>query len=303
VRVAFIGLGSMGQPMALNLAGAGCDLMVYNRTSARAEKLIQAGARVAGSPQEAVRDADVAITMLSDDAAVEQIVFGTDGGHGALQTLKPGSVHVSMSTISVALSARLAGAHASARQAYIAAPVFGRPDAAAAGKLWIVAAGPQDLIDKCRPLFEAMGQGVFPVGENPASANLIKIGGNFMIASLLETLGEGFALVRKYGIDPEQFLTIMNSLFRSPVIENYGSIMAREKYHQAGFTLRLGLKDIRLVMNAADESGTPMPLASLMHDRFLTGVARGRGEIDWSGIASLIAEDAGLPDLKAQRGE
>jgi 3-hydroxyisobutyrate dehydrogenase-like beta-hydroxyacid dehydrogenase len=299
MKIAFIGLGSMGQPMALNLVRAGFSLVVYNRTASRAEKVVEAGASRSNSPQDAVRDVDVAITMLADDDAVEQIVFGAKGdGSGILQALKPGAIHVSMSTISVALSRSLAEAHLSAGRGYLAAPVFGRPDFAAAAKLGVVVAGAEQAVEVCRPLFDAMGQGVAVIGQEPWKANVVKIGGNFLIASLLEALGEAFALVRKYEIRPEQFLTIINSLFRSPVLENYGNLIAAEKYEPAGFKLRLGLKDARLVARAADDSATPMPLASLIHDRFLASFARGKGEIDWAGIAESIAEDAGLASQK-----
>jgi 3-hydroxyisobutyrate dehydrogenase-like beta-hydroxyacid dehydrogenase len=212
-----------------------------------------------------------------------------------IQQIQPGAIHVSMSTISVALSNRLKQAHESAGQVYIAAPVFGRPEAAAAGKLSIVAAGPADAIEKCRPLFEALGQNLFILGQDQPSANLVKLTGNFMIASMLETLGEAYALVGKAGIEPARFLEIVNgALFKSPIYQNYGTIIAEQRFEPPGFKLRLGLKDVRLAIAAADILEAPMPFASIIHDNFLSEVARGRGDADWAALARVAAERAGL---------
>ena len=301
MKVGFIGLGSMGQGIARSLLRAGHQVMVYNRTRSKAEELLSDNARVADRPQDAARGAEALITMLSDDRAVEEIVFG-DGekaqegeASSILSALGRGTTHISMSTISVALSRRLAEAHGAAGQGYIAALVFGRPEAAAAAKLWIVASGPPEQIERFRPLFDAMGRGVSVIGDDVAAANVVKVAGNFMIASMIEALGEAFALSRKSGIEASQFLDVINgALFNSPVYENYGRIIAEERYEPAGFKLRLGLKDVRLVLEAADEAAAPMPLASLIHNHFLSAVARGRGEIDWAALAGVSAENAGL---------
>ena len=291
MKVGFIGLGNMGRPMAENLIRAGHTLTVYNRSAAKAAGLD--GATVAQSPSDAARDAEVVITMLADDHAVAEAIFGGDH-EGAIGLLPKGSIHVSMSTISVDLSGRLATAHLKADQGYVAAPVFGRPPAAAQAALWVVAAGDARHVDRCRPLFDAIGRGLSVVSDNPAAANAVKVTGNFMIASVLETLGESFALVRKHEVAPAEFLAILNSVFRSPVYELYGALMAGERFEPAGFPVRLGLKDVRLALAAADSSGVPMPLASLLHDRFMAASGRGRAEQDWSSIAAVIAEDAGL---------
>jgi 3-hydroxyisobutyrate dehydrogenase-like beta-hydroxyacid dehydrogenase len=231
--------------------------------------------------------------MLSDDGAVEQIVFG-DGG--VRESLGRNAIHISMSTISVALSARLAAAHAQASQGYVAAPVFGRPEAAAAAKLFIVAAGEDGSVARCGPLFDAMGQKTFVIGPHQPHANLTKLTGNFLIASMLESLGEAFALVRKSGIDPHRFLDILTgSLFSAPVYRTYGTIIADEQVPADGFKMSLGLKDVRLALAAADDRAVPMPVASLVRDHFLEGVAQGEGETDWSGLARLCARSAGLP--------
>jgi 3-hydroxyisobutyrate dehydrogenase-like beta-hydroxyacid dehydrogenase len=205
-----------------------------------------------------------------------------------------------MSTISVALSKRLAEAHAAAGQAYIAAPVFGRPDVAAAAELWVVAAGPAEPLERCRSVFDAISQGLWLVGEEPWTANVVKLAGNFAIAAMLEALGEAFALVRKSGAEVHQFLQIINSaLFKSPLYETYGSMIADERYEPAGFKLALGLKDVRLALAAADAAATPMPLASLIRDHLLSAIAHGQGDMDWAGLAQVIAENAGLGEPTA----
>ena len=289
--VGFIGLGHMGQPMALNLLKAGHRLVVYNRTREKARPLAEAGAQVAGTVAEACRG-EVVITMLADDAAVERVVFG-DGG--ILSALPANAIHVSMSTISVALSGRLADAHRQAGQIYVAAPVFGRPDAAAAAKLFIVPAGPQAALARCRPLFDAMGQKTVEVGEQQPHANVVKLSGNFLIAATLESLGEAFALARKSGIEPHRFLGILTgTLFSAPLYQTYGSLIADEKYEPAGFPIALALKDVRLALAAADASTVPMPAASLVHDHLLAGLAQGEGDADWAALARISARNAGL---------
>lgn len=292
MKIAFIGLGSMGLPMASNLLRAGHDLMVYNRTRSRAEALTEQGARVAESPRGAATGVEVLITMLADDGALEAVMSGKQG---ALQGLSRGAVHVSMSTISHSLSSRLGAEHQARDQSYVAAPVFGRPDAAQAAKLWIVAAGPAEAIERCGPLFDAMGQGVEVVGAEPPKANVVKLAGNFLLASAIEALGEAFALVRKHGVDPTRFLEVVNGkVVRSPVYENYGTLIVNQRYQPAGFKLRHGLKDIRLALGAGEELTVPLPLASLLRDEYLAAMARGWGDIDWAGLARLSAVNAGL---------
>jgi len=291
MRVGFIGLGSMGLPIARNLLRAGHELTVHNRTRSKAEALAPEGARVADSLSEACT-LEVVITMLADDAAVEQTAFG-DGG--LVNTLASGGVHLSLSTISTALSRRLTKAHTARGQSFIASPVFGRPDAAEAARLVVVAAGPAEAIARVRPLLEAIARKVFIIGSEPYSANAVKLAGNFLIASTLETLSEAFTLARKSGVEPAKFLEILNgSFFQSPIYENYGKIILGEKFSPPGFALRLGLKDVRLVLAAAEEAAVPMPVASVIHDHFVSGVARGWGDMDWAALAKVVAEDAGL---------
>jgi 3-hydroxyisobutyrate dehydrogenase-like beta-hydroxyacid dehydrogenase len=287
----FIGLGAMGMPMARNLLQAGHALELYNRTRSRAEALAGQGATLAGTP-EAACAAGVVATMLADDPAVEEVVFG---GNGILQGLPRGGLHVSHSTISTSLARRLTEAHRQKGQSFVAAPVFGRPEAAQAARLVVVAAGAPEAVQRCRPALEAIGRKLFVIGPDPAAANTIKLAGNFLIASMLEALGEAYALLRKSGVDPASFLEIVNgSFFQSPIYENYGKIMAGQRFEPAGFKLRLGLKDVRLVLAAAEEAAAPMPVASLLHDNLLSGVAQGMGENDWSAVALVAAQKAGL---------
>jgi 3-hydroxyisobutyrate dehydrogenase-like beta-hydroxyacid dehydrogenase len=292
MKVGFIGLGQMGSGMARNLIKAGHTLAVYNRTRSRGEELQTLGAKIAETPAEAAADAEALITMLADDRAVEDAIF--EPGN-VIQSLPAGAVHISMSTISVALSRGLAAAHLEKRQQYVAAPVFGRPDAAAAAKLFIVAAGPAEQIERLRPLLDAMGQKTFLAGEEASAANLIKITGNFMISTVIESLAEAFALVRKHGLDPNTFLEVITgSLFTAPVYRNYGSMIAAEKFEPAGFKMPLGLKDNRLLLAAAEDVAVPMPMASLVRDQFMAALAQGLGEADWSAIARVSYRNAGL---------
>jgi 3-hydroxyisobutyrate dehydrogenase-like beta-hydroxyacid dehydrogenase len=292
MKVGFIGLGTMGSAMARDLIKAGHALKVYNRTTSRAEELRPLGATVARGPGEAASDAEALITMLADDRAVEQVVFAPGN---AVESLHAGAVHISMSTISVAMSQRLAEAHREKKQHYIAAPVFGRPDAAASAKLFIVAAGPAAQIEYCRALFDAMGQKTFVVGEDAPAANLIKITGNFMTTTVIESLAESFALVRKYGLDENTFLDVLTgSLFAAPAYRTYGSLIASGNVERAQFKLPLGFKDNRLLLAAAEDLEVPMPLATLVHDRFVAALAQGLGQADWSAIARVSYKNAGL---------
>ena len=250
------------------------------------------GATVAATPAEAAANAETLITMLANDAAVEAILFPPGN---AIQALRAGAVHVSMSTISVALSRRLVQAHREKRQNYVAAPVFGRPDAAAAAKLFVIAAGAPEQLRYCQPLFEAIGQKSFVAGGDPPAANVIKLTGNFLITATIEALAESMAFVRKHGLDPNAFLEILtNSLFSAPVYRTYGGMIAADKFEPVQFKLPLGFKDNGLLLAAAEEAAVPMPLASLVHDRFVSALAQGLGESDWASFASISYREAGL---------
>jgi 3-hydroxyisobutyrate dehydrogenase-like beta-hydroxyacid dehydrogenase len=296
MKIAFIGLGSMGSNMARNLIKAGHSLTFYNRTRKRAEPFASEGAKVAASPAEAAANAEVLITMLADDSAVESILF--EPGN-AIQGLLKGATHVSMSTISVALSRRLAQAHQKNGQHYVAATVLGRPDAAAAAKLFIMAAGEPEQVRKFQPLFDVLGQKTFVVGNNAPAANVFKLAANFLITATIEGLAESCAFVRKHDLDQNAFLEFLTgSLFTAPVYHNYGKMIAADNFEPVGFKLPLGLKDNRLLLSAADDADVPMPLAGLVHDRFVTAMAHGMGEADWSAFAHIVFQNAGLTDGK-----
>ncbi len=289
MRIGFIGLGNMGRGMATNLVQAGHTVTVYNRSPAKTDALVRKGA-VAAATVAGACGGDVVVTMLADDAAVRNVTFGEQG---ILASLVPGATHISSSTISVELSKRLAEAHADAGQRYVAAPVFGRPEAAAAAKLFVVSAGAPEVLEPLTALFDAISQRTFVVSEQPEAANLVKLSGNFLIASVIESLGEAITLIGKGGVDPLQYVDILtSSLFSAPAYHTYGGLIARREFEPAGFAAVLGLKDIKLALAAAEDLQVPLPLASLLRDRFLTLLANGAGHLDWSAIATLAAGDA-----------
>jgi 3-hydroxyisobutyrate dehydrogenase-like beta-hydroxyacid dehydrogenase len=290
MKVAFLGLGAMGMPMAANLARAGHRLTVWNRSERPLEGFSGSPPLRAHTIAEAVRDAEVVVTMLANDAAVEAVVHG-----GLLGALADGAVHVGMSTIGIDTARRLTEAHRQRGRAYIAAPVFGRPDVAKAAKLWIVAAGPPDARARVRPLFEAIGRGVSEFGDDPWHANLVKLGNNFLLAAMLESVGEACALMRKAGIDPKAFVEAANAIFQSPVYANYGGAVAEGRSEPALFKAVLGLKDLRLALAAADALLVPMPVAGVAHDSLLSAVAHGQGDKDWTVLAETSRQRAGLP--------
>jgi 3-hydroxyisobutyrate dehydrogenase-like beta-hydroxyacid dehydrogenase len=276
--------------MAANLVRAGHDVTVFNRSAGRSAPLIALGAREADDLPSACRG-DVVITMLANDEAASDIAFGPGG---IIDHLSKGSIHVSMSSISVALSKRLAQAHADAGHRYIAAPVFGRPDMAAAAKLFIVAGGDPAAIDACQPLFAAMGQKTTAIGIEPSAANLVKLSGNFLLASAIEALGEAVALVGKAGIDPGAYIEFLTStVFNVPAYKTYGGLIAQGKFEPAAFAAPLGYKDIRLMLAEAESLRVPMPLGSLLRDRFVRLLAQGGERLDWAAIGGLASADAG----------
>jgi len=287
-----IGLGGMGTGLAKSLLRAGHRLTVFNRTRSRAEALQANGAIVGATVAETCRSG-IVLTMVADDSALESQVFG-DGG--ILASLPRGGVHISCSTISVALSDRLTAAHSGAGQEFVSCPVFGRPEAAEAGRLAVVAAGPAQVVNRCKPLFESFGPKLLVVGEKPSLANVVKLSGNFLIASVLESLSEALAFARKSGVDPAVLTDFLTStLFDAPVYKIYGGLIVAGNYDNVGFALPLGLKDIRLVMQAAESQSVPMPIASVIRDRFLTAMARGNANKDWSALGLIAMEDAGIP--------
>jgi 3-hydroxyisobutyrate dehydrogenase-like beta-hydroxyacid dehydrogenase len=298
MKVGFIGLGNMGVGMAANLLKAGHEVTVYNRTASKADPLVKQGAHLASRVADSCFG-DVVMTMLSDDQALESVVFGDSGAGskedaGILGSLGKGAIHVSLSTISVALSKKLTAAHAERGQRYVSAPVFGRPEAAAAAKLIVIACGADDAVATCMPLFDAMEQKTFRFGTNPADANLVKISGNFLISCVIESLAEAMALIGKAGLDQHQYLDFLTStLFAAPIYKTYGAIIVDKKFEPAGFAAPLGFKDNRLALAAGQDLQVPLPIASLVYNRFLTLLANGGENLDWSAISRLAAKDAG----------
>lgn len=289
MQIGFIGLGHMGSAMAQNLVKAGHDVTVFNRTPGRSRALLALGAREATRVGDACQG-EAVVTMLTDDAAAAAIALGNDG---IIATLPSRAIHISMSSISVEFSKRLAQAHVQAGQRYVAAPVLGRPDMAAAAKLFIVAAGDPIAIDTCRPLFDAMGQKTLPIGKEAWTANLVKLSANFLQASVIEALGEAIALISKAGIDRHAYVDLLTStVFTAPAYKIFGGLIADGNFQPAAFAAPLGYKDIRLWLAAAEGLHVPMPVASLLRDRFLRLFAQGGDQLDWAAIGGLAAQDA-----------
>ncbi|WP_028009268.1 NAD(P)-dependent oxidoreductase [Solimonas flava] len=287
--IGFVGLGGMGRGIAANLLKAGHRVVVWNRSQTPVRELVALGAEAAATVDETLRGTAL-FSMLADDAALREVLLDS----GALGRAATGLVHVNLATISTALARELDERHAENGLGYVSAPVFGRPDAAAAGTLQVLAAGREDAVDRVLPLLAAIGQKTWRLGEDPVRANALKISGNFMIAAALEAMGEAAALGQAYGVSPTELIEMLTgTLFAAPVYKNYGALIAERRYEPAGFKLRLGLKDVRLALAAGDAAQVPLPLASLLRDAMLEGLAAGDGDADWSVIARLAARRAG----------
>lgn len=292
MKVGFIGLGAMGSAMASNLLAAGHTLTVWNRSVAAAEPLASLGAKVAKTADRAVQG-EVLCSMLANDQAVREVFL--DGG--LLDAMDPGIVHVNHATISVALAQELAAEHGKRGLEYVAAPVFGRPDMAAAAKLNIVVAGKPAAVERIRPLLEAMGSRVWLLGEAPERANVVKIAGNFMLASAIESMAEATALTRAYGVGAADFLDVMtNTLFAAPAYQGYGKLIAEQRFKPAGFALPLGCKDVGLALAAGEAQRVPLPFASVLRDALLEALAAGDEQLDWSALALVAARRAHLDE-------
>lgn len=294
--IGFVGLGRMGSAMATNLAAGACRVMAYIRRPDRAAAIRALGLAPKFSIAD-LFDCDFVVSMLPDDHEVREAVFGKTGKQGLAAGLKPNAVHLSMSTISTAAAGEFAEEHEKHGQSYVAAPVFGNPDAARARELFIIAAGARDPLERCRPLFDLLGQRTFVVGSDPESANLVKLVGNAMMAATLEMLGEAFALVRKRSLDPAAVLDILTStMFGSRIHKLYGAKIVAQRFVPSGFVLPLALKDVRLALAEAEAVNVPMPSVSVVRDRMITGLAHGYTEFDWSVLGLVAAEAAGIED-------
>ncbi len=298
MKIGFIGLGNMGTAIAANLIRARHEVAVWNRTPDKARALVEAGAVLAATPKALASDRDVIMTMLADDAALEGVLGGREG---VLEGLRPGALHISMSTISVGTAEHIAALHHGRGQHFLSAPVFGRPDAAAAAKLFVLAAGAQEDFKTASPLLGAIGQRVFHLGEKPAAANLVKLCGNFMILSAIETMGEALTLAQKGGVPKKQLLEVLTgTLFDAPVYRTYGPTLVEERFKPAGFAAPLGLKDMRLAGEAAEALRVPMPVLNVLRDHLLQTIAVEGEDIDWSGIGRTIDKNGGLARSSAQ---
>ncbi|MBO0777458.1 MAG: NAD(P)-dependent oxidoreductase [Ktedonobacteraceae bacterium] len=290
-KIGFIGLGNMGHEMANNLLQSGYDLTVYNRTASKAKSLVEKGAQLVQQPAGAATPGGIIVSMVANDQVLEEIV----SSQGFLAHLEPGGIHLSMSTVSPLTARELARLHEQHHSSYVAAPVFGRPDAAAARKLWICLAGPPAAKERVQPLLQAMGQGTFDFGTDPGAANIVKLCGNFLMISSMEAMAEALTLAEKSGLDRSTVVDMLtHTIFATPSYQNYGQMIAQKRHMPAGFRQSLGLKDVNLVREVAEHTSTPMPFASVLHDRMLAGIARGRGDMDWSALSLNVLEEAGL---------
>jgi 3-hydroxyisobutyrate dehydrogenase-like beta-hydroxyacid dehydrogenase len=288
--IAFIGLGAMGKAMAGNLIKAGHTVRVWNRSRGPVDEMAKQGARPLASPRDAFTG-DAVLSMLADDDALRSVIVQGR----VLDGVAPGLVYVNMATISVALSRELADLFRTRGIAYVAAPVFGRPDAAAAGKLQIVVAGDATAVARVQPLFDAIGQRTWPVGTEPYRANVVKLAGNFMIAAAIASMGQAVALAEGHGVRGGDLLDVLTSaVFTAPLYKNYGAVIAERRYDPPGFKLVLGLKDVRLALAAAESVHAPLSIASVLRDDFLDAVAHGQSDQDWCSVAEVTRRRAGL---------
>jgi len=297
--VGFIGLGNMGEPIAGRLLKAGYAVRLFNRTASKAAPLVKLGARLVGHPGDVAEPGGIVLTMLSDDQTVEDICSQPGG---FIERLGADGIHVSLSTISPAAARRLAEQHQKSQVTYIGAPVFGRPEAAAAGRLNVIVSGESAAKKRIAPILAAIGQATFDFGDAPDAANLVKVCGNFMIASAIQTMAEAMTLAQKNGIDTAKMIDMLaQTIFACPIYQGYGKALAAQRFEPVGFRMALGLKDVNLALETAAASTMPMPIASLLHDRLLANIARGRGEMDWLAVSLGIAEDAGLGNSGQQK--
>jgi 3-hydroxyisobutyrate dehydrogenase-like beta-hydroxyacid dehydrogenase len=290
--ISFLGLGGMGTAMASNLIADGHALRVWNRTSSKTEPLKAKGAQVVSSAIEAITPGGIVFSIVADDRALEEICLGTPS---LAEKLGPGGVHVSISTIAPATAKKLAEQHAQFGAAYIASPVFGRPTAVAARQIYFCTSGPSSAKDRVRPILQKLAQGVYDFGEEPAAANVVKLAGNFMIAACTETLSEAAVLCEKSGVAAADALNFFTATyFNCPAYKNYAKKILERSWSEVGFTLKLGLKDMNLVNDLSQSSAAPMPVLSLLRDRYLSALAQGNADKDWSTIAQLARDAAGL---------
>jgi 3-hydroxyisobutyrate dehydrogenase-like beta-hydroxyacid dehydrogenase len=283
----------MGLPMARNLISAGFGVRVYNRTASKARSLADIGAICCETPGEAATEVGIVCTMLADDVALESVTLGDDG---ILNALVPGGIHISLSTVSPEISRRLSAHHDLHDSVYLAAPVFGRPDVATAGKLNILlSGGDSESRARVTPVLQAMGQKIWDFGDDAGAANVVKVCGNFMIGAAIEAMAEAFTLAEKNGVPRQSiFEMLTQTTFAAPAYQSYGKLIAAQEYLPAGFTVPLGQKDIGLAQDLGKKSHVPLPFAGVVQDRITAARAKGRDEMDWACLALEASESAGL---------
>ena len=293
LNVGFIGLGRMGQGMSRRILDAGNDVVVYDVFPAAVKPLAEAGAKVAPTVADACKGRDIVVTMLAEDVTVKEVVLGPGG---MCESMQAGAIHLAMGTYAVPTIRAIEAAHGKANQILVAAPVFGRPDLAAAGQISIAAAGPADALGRCDPLFQVMGRRTFQAGSKPEAATVAKLANNLVLGCALQAMAEGFALVRKYGVEPQVLYDVMTEgLFSGSVTYKvYGKLMVDDTYDKPGFTALLGLKDFNLIMEAADVARVPLPSGNVFRDRLLGAIAHGDGERDWGVVGREQARASGL---------
>jgi 3-hydroxyisobutyrate dehydrogenase-like beta-hydroxyacid dehydrogenase len=292
MKIGFIGLGRMGQAIAGRIKAAGHDLVVYNRSPEKTKELAAAGAKVASSIEEVCNGREVVVSMLSDDAALEQVAFGPGG---ICESLAAGAIHMVMGTHGTAAIRSAVERHERAGQLIVSAPVLGRPDVAAAGQLGVVIAGPQLAVQRCKPLLDAVARRLFEAGDKPEHAAIVKLANSLVLGCAIEAMGEGFSLVRKYGVNGDVLYDVLTEgLFSAPAYKGYGRLIADKNYANPGFTAVLGLKDVKLVLGAAGAVNVPLPAINILHDRLLSAIAHGDGSKDWAVIAQEQAASTGL---------
>lgn len=292
MKIAFLGLGRMGQGMAHLLINAGYQLNVYDLYPEQAKSLVEAGANLSPTVADAVSDRDIVITMLPSDGALDSLLTAEDG---LLNNIQSGKAHVVMGTHGIEIIRKLTKAHKEANQVFVAAHVLGRPDLAATGQLSIVPAGPQDTVKMLQPVFDVLGKRTFVAGEDPQSASAVKIANNFVLGCAIEAMGEAMSLVRKLGVEPAMFHEVLTEgLFGAPAYEVYGKMIVDEAYDSMGATAIIGLKDINLALQAAESAQMPLPSASVMRDRLLGAIAHGDSALDWAVVAKEQARASGI---------
>jgi 3-hydroxyisobutyrate dehydrogenase-like beta-hydroxyacid dehydrogenase len=289
-KIAFLGLGNLGAPIAESLIGSGFDVTVWNRTLSKAQPLAKLGAKIVENAIDAITPGALVFSVLADDAVLKE-VFSPE----LVKKIGKNGVHISMSTISPDTSRQLSKIHDEYEAIYVAAPIFARPEAVRAGIGNICFSGNADAKERIKPVLQTFVKGIFDFGDDPGAANVIKLAGNFMIAASLEMMSEAFTMAEKNGISRQSIYEMLTqTLFAAPIFQNYGRIVAQHGYETVAFGLPLGLKDVNLTLQTASKVNVPMPMADLVRNRLISAIGKDRAHLDWSALALGASDDAGL---------